>query len=92
LMILANQLSHLQGMFDRSLTCRVMPYSINLNNSNSNVKFDIHFDAIKIMLLTTGKGTVHTKPLRMYAFPNQLNLLATLIKLYKLLKNSRLIK
>jgi len=24
------------------------------------------------MLLTTGKGTVHTKPLRMYAFPNQL--------------------
>ena len=38
----------------------------------SNVKFDIHFDAIKFMLLTTAKGTVHTKPLRMYTFPNQL--------------------
>jgi len=28
--------------------CRIQ---FNLNNSNSNVKFDIHFDAIKIMSL-----------------------------------------
>jgi hypothetical protein len=34
----------------------------------SNVKFDIHFDAIKIMLLTTTQGTVCTKPLRMCSF------------------------
>jgi len=36
------------------------------------VKFDIHFDAIKIMLLTTNQGTVCTKPLRMCTFPSQL--------------------
>ena len=60
------------------------------------MKSDIHFDAIKIMLLTTTQGTVCTKPLRMCSFPTQLKLfsfkLATLIKLYKLLKNSRCIK
>ena len=50
--------------------CRIqLDFSINLNNSNSNVKFDIHFDAIKIMLPTTSKGTVCTKPLRMCSFP-----------------------
>ena len=60
------------------------------------MKSDIHFDAIKIMLLTTTQGTVCTKPLRMCSFLTQLKLfsfkLATLIKLYKLLKNSRCIK
>ena len=48
------------------------------------------------MLPTTTQGTVCTKPLRMCSFPTQLKLfsfkLATLIKLYKLLKNSRCIK
>jgi len=44
------------------------------------------------LLLTTVWGTVRTKPLRMCGFLKQLLLLATLIKLYKLLKNSRLIK
>jgi hypothetical protein len=34
----------------------------------SNVKSDIHFDAIKIMLPTTTQGTVCTKPLRMCSF------------------------
>ncbi len=66
-----------------------MPYSINLNNSNSNVKFDIHFDAIKKLLLAARSA------LNLYECAvslAQLILLATLIKLYKLLKNSRLIK
>ena len=41
-----------QGMFDWSFTNRVMPYpSFHLNNSNSNVKSDIHFDAIKNLSL-----------------------------------------
>ena len=48
--------------------CRIQNYL----KTRIQTKFDIHFDAIKIMLLTTGKGTVHTKPLRMCAFPNQL--------------------
>ena len=39
-------------MFDWSFTNRVMPYpSFHLNNSNSNVKSDIHFDAIKNLSL-----------------------------------------
>ena len=48
------------------------------------------------LLPTTTQGTVCTKPLRMCSFLTQPKLcslkLATLIKLYKLLKNSRLIK
>lgn len=43
--------SFYQGMFARSFTWRVMPYSITWITRISNVKFDIHFDAIKNLLL-----------------------------------------
>jgi len=49
LIFLSKSQSNLQGMFDWSFTNRVMPYSSLKTQITkiSNVKFDIHFDAIK---------------------------------------------
>ena len=65
--------SNLQGMsWQVSHLSRYAVSNLTWITRISNVKFDIHFDAIKIMLLTTNQGTVCTKPLRMCTFPNQL--------------------
>jgi len=56
LISLSKSQSYFQGMFDWSFTNRVMPYSIRFFNLTwitriSNVKSDIHFDAIKNLSL-----------------------------------------
>ena len=66
--------------------CRIQ---FNLNNSNFKREVWYSFWRNQNLLLTTDQGTVRTKPLRMCAFPNQ-PCVSNLIKLYKLLKNSRL--
>ena len=54
-----------QGMFVRSFTWRVMPYSINLNNSN--LKREVWYSFWRNQKFVTS-GTVCTKPLRMCTF------------------------
>jgi len=62
--------NYLQGMMSGlspNALCRIFKFQYDS-------KLKVSFDAIKnlTMLLTTTKGTVCTKPLRMYSFPAQL--------------------